>query len=355
MEDIESEIAGEEVHDYNKSILDNKKKEDDNIRFSKRSNNSDKRNILIIMLISLVIIIIGFVLFLIFNKKDNTNNTVNNDEVKDVVKEEESGKKVFYVSCNDNTALLNVRNSISGDIIDGLSCFNEVDVLEEAGSTDTCDKWYRLSYKKHGNSYTGYSCAKYIKESSVDSIELNKIREVIDKVNKYYHDNQNLVYCGETSGTKNIEINEDGHTFNGQYLKSQFKSINELKEHILSFMDESLIKTKLEVSDYNNPKMFDNYYEIDGNLYCRNYSNKGNMTYYTDNYDIEVVNVSDISINVRIAYEYIDENKIDENDKCSVNSLSSCPNSYLKYIIKNITLSKNDSGNYIVTKMEYHD
>lgn len=388
MEDIEKEIAGEEVQDeqlIKEESLDNqentkeedsgvvtpnddddffddkkkkKRKEDDTIRFSKRGSNDDKkRNIIIIILIVVAVLLIGVIGVLALTKKDNntdTNKDNTSNETKEVVKEETTSKKVSYVSCDDNTSLLNVRNSSTGDIIDGLSCFKEVEVLEEIEGTDTCDKWYRVSYEKRNNSYTGYVCSKYIKDSSSDSTSIKKMKEVIDKANEYYEDNQVMVYCGDTNGTKTININEDGHTFEGQYLKSEFKSIDELKKYLLTFLDESLIKVKLEVADSSNPKMYDNYYEIDGNLYCRNYSGKGWMTFYTDNYDIEVVSETDNKVNLKIAYEYLDESKLDEDGKCSLQNISSCPNSYFKYVIGNITLSK-DNGNYIVTSMNFHD
>ena len=354
MEDIEKEIAGEEVLDDKEE-----KKEDGTITFGRNSNDSDKkRNIIIIALVLLAIVLIGVIGFLILGKKGTkeNNDDTKSSETEEVIKEEKEdvSKKVFYVSCDDNTSLLNVRNSNSGDIIDGLSCFKEVEVLEEAGSTESCDKWYRVSYEKRGNSYTWYVCSKYIKESTSDSSSLKKIREVIDKANKYYEDNQVMVYCGETNGTKNIEIDQDGHSFDGQYLKSEFKSIEELKKHLLTFLDESLIKIKLEVSDYNNPKMYDNYFVIDDNLYCRNYSGKGWLTYYTGNYDFEIVSETDTTVNLKVAYEYLDEDKLDEESKCSLQNISSCSNSYFKYVIKDITLSKNN-GSYIVTKIDFHD
>ena len=36
-------------------------------------------------------------------------------------KENQKEENIGYVSCDDNTSLLNVRNSTTGDIIDGLS------------------------------------------------------------------------------------------------------------------------------------------------------------------------------------------------------------------------------------------
>ena len=359
MEDIEKEIAEEEGHEniemlHENSEKENKRKEDDNIRFSKMGSNQDKkRNIIIIVFIVIAVILIGVIGIITLTKEGDKSNNKDDDNTEEVVKED-INKKVSYVACDDASGHLNVRNSIAGDIIDGLSCFEEVELLEEAGSSDICDKWYRVNYQRKGNTYTGYVCGKYVKESITDATSIKKMREVIDKVNKYYDDNQVMVYCGGTTDSKTIQIKEDGHTFDAQYLKSEFKSIEELKKYILTFMDESLIKVKLEVSDYNNPKMFDNYYEIDGNLYCRNYSAKGWHNLYTGNYNIEVVSETENIINLRIAYEYLDENKVDENGGCSLTNISSCPTSYFKYVIKNATLSRNN-GNYIVTKMEFHD
>ena len=154
MEDIEKEIAGEEVLENTKEV----EKEDDTIKFSKpRSNNDNKRNIIIIILIGIAIVLIGVIIYLTLvknssDKKDDKEVTNNTSEV---VKEE-TGKKVSYVSCDDNTALLNVRNSSTGDIIDGLSCYKEIEILEEIEGTDTCNKWYRINYNKHGSSFKIY-------------------------------------------------------------------------------------------------------------------------------------------------------------------------------------------------------
>ena len=67
-------------------------------------------------------------------------------------------------------------------------------------------------------------------------------------------DNQTLVYCGETDGTKTVKIETDGKTFDGQYAKSKFKSLEELKKYVLTFLDESLIKVKFELGDIDKAK-----------------------------------------------------------------------------------------------------
>ena len=69
---------------------------------------------------------------IMINKRNNLvedNKPIENKEEKD--KENQKEENIGYVSCDDNTALLNVRNSTSGDIIDGLSCYKQVNIEEE--------------------------------------------------------------------------------------------------------------------------------------------------------------------------------------------------------------------------------
>ena len=63
------------------------------------------------------------------------------------------------VCTGGDTSPLNVRDGIGGSYIGELSCNSTVEILdEEAGSTDSCSKWYQI---KQGD-LTGYSCGEYI-------------------------------------------------------------------------------------------------------------------------------------------------------------------------------------------------
>ena len=146
-----------------------------------------------------------------------------------------------------------------------------------------------------------------------------------------------------------LEYNENGNSFKGYYVKSEYKNLEELKKHLLTFLDESLIKTELKLSDINNKRMYDDYYEIDGNLYCRNYSGKGRLTRYTGNYDIEIINSSDSRISGNIVYEYLTE-----ESSCDVKNLSKCSNSNFKYELGKFNIDKVDN-NYVVTKIDFHE
>lgn len=345
MNDIEREIE-EGFEDLNEEEIER----DDTInkKINYNRNRDNKKVITIIIIILTALVVLGVIFYLVKENEGNDDKPVKDKEVVEEKKEEpKKEEKITYVTCDDNTSLLNVRNSTTGDIIDGLSCFKEIKIEEELEKTEACDKWYKVSYKKHDNNYTGYVCGTYIKESKVSSKLYDEVRETIDKANEYFETIALKPYCGTTSDTKTITYKEDGGSFDGMYVKSEFKNLDELKDYLKSFLSDSLIDNDLKLSDYDNPKMYDNYYEIDGSLYCRNYSGKGIRTTYTDNYDIELEEENN-KIIARVAYEYL----TDESE-CEIKNLSKCPNSNFKYKIDKIELEK-DNDNLIITKMNFH-
>ena len=154
-----------------------------------RSNDDNKKKIIMYVVIGVVVLILILVMIYIVlgNKKNNTTDNKKNDidiVNKDEDKDKDTNKSnMGYVSCDDNTSLLNVRNSTSGDIIDGLSCYKEVTIEEELPGTDNCKKWYKVSYVKRGSNYTGYACGTYIKVEDIDKNTIKTAKEVIDKAN----------------------------------------------------------------------------------------------------------------------------------------------------------------------------
>jgi len=340
MNDIERQIEELEV-----------KEEGDTIKPKLNRNRDDDKKKKIVMYIVigvLAFVLVGLIVYILLYDRETlgdidnetNNNEVVNGEIDDVL-ENTQINNLGYVSCDDNTALLNVRNSTSGNIIDGLSCYKEVIIEEELSGTDVCDKWYRISYDKNGNNYTGYVCGTYIKKLEIKQDVLSNTRELIDKANEYYEESVLKAYCGDSNSTKTIDF---GSNMTGEYVKSQYKNIDELKNYLLSFLDEDLIDIKLELSDIDNPKYYDNYYVIDGDLYCRNYAGKGWLTYYTGNYDIEITSVSDNKITLNIAYEYVNE-----NSDCKLEEISSCGRNDFVYEIGKIVIIDG-----IITKMDFH-
>lgn len=322
--------------------------EDDTIKRNINRNRNDdkkKKTIMYVVIGLLTVILVGLITYIVMDNNNEDNNILDSNAGDEVVNgnvdEENIINKLGYVSCDDNTALLNVRNFTSGNIIDGLSCYKEVTIEEELEGTDVCDKWYKINYTKNGSSYTGYACGTYIKKLEVSRETINNVRSLIDKANDYYDNSVLKAYCGYGNGTKTVEFDDN---MTGEYVRSEYKNIEDLKNYLYSFMDKSLIKLKLELSDINNPKYYDNYYEIDGNLYCRNYAGKGWLTYYTNNYDIEVTNASDNKINVNIAYQYINE-----NSSCKIEEIEKCKNSDIVYEIGKVVIENN-----IITKMDFH-
>ena len=332
-------------------IEDNISEEDDTIKriINRNRDNDKKKNIIIYSIISILLVVLIVLVVYIFKDNKNIGNTIpSDDDMNETVngdvddsEDDEEVNNIGYVSCDDNTALLNVRNSTDGNIVDGLSCFKEVTILEELDSTDTCNKWYRISYDKNDSNYTGYACGTYIKKLGVSLDVINSVKKLINKANEYYDNTILKAYCGNSTEIKTVDF---GNNMVGEYVKSEFKTIEELESYLLSFLDDDLINIKLDLSDIDNPKYYDNYYMIDGNLYCRNYAGKGYDSSYTGNYDIEIDEYDDDSISINIAYQYIHE-----DSDCELKDLSSCSRNDFVYEIKKIVIDNN-----IITKMEFH-
>ena len=120
--------------------------------------------------------------------------------------------------------------------------------------------------------------------------------------------------------------------------------VDEIKDYVATFADPSLFKLELKLSDINNPKQYDNYYEIAGDLYCRDYSGKGWLSYYTGNYNVEILSNINNKIEANISYEYLNE-----DTKCDLKELSKCSNSNFNYEIGKVTI-QNDK----IIKMDFH-
>ncbi len=341
MNEIEKEIEG----------IDDKENEKEEVVIKNKPNNHQKIYLITAITIILLAIIVLIIFLLPSNKKEDEKNDISKEISKEEEKDSDSKTRLAYVDCDTNTSLLNVRNSPTGDIIDGISCFQTVTIEEEEEKTENCPKWYKISYTKRGDNYTGYSCSTYIKESTIDEKIYSQVKELIDKANDYHKNSMLGAYCGNASGeTKEIEFTSNNSTIKGEYLKSEYNSIEELKKYLLSFLKEDIISQKLELSDYSNKSYYDNYYEIDGSLYCRNYAGKDWNTTYTGNYNFEITNVSDKKIDVRIAYEYLSE----ETEKCNLDDLSSCSTSQFKYILGEIKMEK-EKDNYVITAIDFYE
>ena len=120
MNDIEKQIEGvndEEGVDMNRL----------------NSNNNDKKKIIMYVAGGFIaLLLVGAIIYLVIINKDSDNNDNRNDKNNDVVEDNKDNKEdsaISYVACDGNTALLNVRNSVTGDIIDGLSCYQEVKIM----------------------------------------------------------------------------------------------------------------------------------------------------------------------------------------------------------------------------------
>ena len=209
MEEENDSIIKEEIKQEKKSnndFFENKK-------ILKNNNNRRENNnkIIIIILAIVVVLLTAFVIYTLLIKDRNTITTSkekNEDGTKENIIIEEENDNTGYVMCDTNTSSLNVRNSIDGDIIDSLSCFKEVIIEEIAGESENCKKWYKIGYTKKGSNYTGYACGTYIKDVTTKSSTIKAVKEVIEKANNYYEKVLLLPWCGKTSDSKKITIED---------------------------------------------------------------------------------------------------------------------------------------------------
>lgn len=307
------------------------------------------RKIIIYLSISLLIVIFLIILIYFYVRESTkpSNNLLDEEEIKEEEQENiqsvssgPSSDNISYVSCDDSTVLLNVRKEPSGSIIDGLSCYKEISILDEIPGDSTCPKWYQVKYSKISGNYTGYVCSDYIKTSPYSKEEITKVQELISKALTYYSETAILPYCGETIGTKEVIIDKEKY----EYLKSKYKSLSALTSYLYTFLDKSLIPSSMKLSDANNLKYGDDYFEIDGNLYCRGYSNKEEKRTFTGNYNIELANITSSTKEVNISYEYLSP-----NSTCTLNSLKTCQNKDFLYDLKKIQISTQNSMDIITS------
>lgn len=320
------------------------------INFKKFQNHhTDNKTKKILIITSIIIVLLFSSTFLLINLKKDKKE-IDKQEKEQSLEDASPSEKVQigYVTCDDNASLLNVRNSITGTIIDGLSCYQKVEIDSEIESNGACPKWYKINYQKQNSNYTGYTCATYIKiTDKIDKTVENTVKELIDKAIEFNIENNTLAYCGKTNGNKQIEFTLNEKKVTKEYSKSNYKTLEELLKYLNTFLDSNLIPNTITLSDINNPKYNDNYYEIDGNLYCRAYSSEESVNNYTNNYNIEIKTSSDNLIKVNISYEYIKD-----TTKCTIEDLSKCQLSNLEYKLGKIEIEKiND--NYIITKMDF--
>ena len=136
--------------------------------------------------------------------------------------------KEGYISCDVAPDGLNLRDKVNGNQVSYLTCGNTLEVLDEnAGTTSgVCDKWYKVTYTKHDNNYTGYVCSTYIKKVNTNDSTYNRVYAVINKANDYYDKTRLMPYCGKTTIEKKVKFKEGNGSFEGEYYQSEFKNLD---------------------------------------------------------------------------------------------------------------------------------
>ena len=203
MNDIEKQIEGvNDEEDVNMDRLN--------------SNNNDKKKIIMYVVGGFIaLLLVGAIIYLVIINKDSDNNDNRNDKNNDVVEDNKDNKEdsaISYVACDGNTALLNVRNSVTGDIIDGLSCYQEVKIEEELEGNDAGEV---------GKISVDLGAGRLRKEDDIDKavgIVLNK--KNADKVKK--GDILAFVYANnKQKGETAVEEMQDAYTIVEEPVKKE--------------------------------------------------------------------------------------------------------------------------------------
>ena len=201
---------------------------------------------------------------------------------------------------------------------------------------------------------------KTIKLTEQEALGIGTI--LYDKATEAYEVWQLLPYCGmDHAEIRRADEKDYGNSTWGpnQYVDSGMKDLEELKDHLRTFLSENIIKEKITKEPVTDLTLLQtkeysyNDYVIENNkLYCRSQGGGGNAFEATGNYYIEVKELNDSKIVYNITSEYYSTNASDD-----------CRNDYYKYNCKDSDLTtedtefvieKNDSNNWVVTKYVLH-
>lgn len=201
-----------------------------------------------------------------------------------------------------------------------------------------------------------------------EAIELGK--KLYDKVTEIYEVSLLTPYCGKSKDVviseNDIEILGNSAYGNGNYFRTTFSSLDDLKKYLTSWLSDDLINNLVVKTKNVNDKKYYKYVEDlsllnseeeqysyvdyvlkDNTLYCRLDTGKDYFTQYDDEYKIKVSNILEDRIEYIITSTYI---------KTSDNISTSLDNEVKKeYKDTTFIIEKNTSGNFVVVNYTLHD
>lgn len=194
-----------------------------------------------------------------------------------------------------------------------------------------------------------------------------------DKATEIYETWILIPYCGGDINSimkqDNIEKLGSDACMNGRYYKSDFSSLDNLKEYLKRWLSEDIVNDKVfKTSEYNGKTYYnyvedysllsdcDNYASVDyvlkdNTLYCRLDIGKGWISLY-DGYDMKVDAIEENKIIYTITSAYV---KGESNCYLGLIDSKPCSEEDLEYKDTKFIIEKNESGNFIVTEFTLHD
>ena len=117
------------------------------------------------------------------------------------------------------------------------------------------------------------------------------VKELQEKVKfTYEYYDWGNAYCGER-GDGYIEGDENNP--NGYYLSKQYKSYQEMINHLKTYMTEEVITSRFAKEDY---------VEKDGKLYCADFGKGGNL-YQPEHFNIQINKISENNVKAQVVVE----------------------------------------------------
>lgn len=201
-------------------------------------------------------------------------------------------------------------------------------------------------------------------------------KRLYDKATEIYETWYLIPYCGVVRNKayedqNKIEKLGDGSYGNGSYYKSNFTSLDDLKNHLKQWLSEDIINEKVVKSyEWNGETHYkyvedlsllskkDGHYGYvdyvlkDNTLYCRLDIGKGWLTLYQNKYDIKVDKIEENKITYTITSTY---GKQDSGCYLGMLNSKTCEEKDLEYKNTTFVIERNTTGKFVVSEYTLHD
>lgn len=193
---------------------------------------------------------------------------------------------------------------------------------------------------------------------------INVGRSLYDKATEIYETSTLIPYCGYnyTLAISNASDEFSAEEYdNLKYLKTNYKSLDDLKNALRSYLSDELINgliTQDAVIDLRDLKLYSNYLIKDNVLYCRAYTGAGYMTLYANDYEMSIKSIDENKITFNIKSKYAKQNASQECINAVLdNTISSsiCNADDFEYKDTTFTINKNSNNNWVVTEFVLHN